>query len=126
METEKYVLRRALGGERDPHYRIDYRQELNEAQCQAVVTTDGPLLAIAGAGTGKTRTLVFRVARLVEGGVDPNQILLLTFTLKAAGEMLRRAIVLLDGRCERVAGGTFHSFANTVLRRHGSALGLHS
>ena len=125
-ESDKYVLRRDLGGRREDHFRINYRQELNPAQYEAVVTTNGPILVVAGAGTGKTRTLVFRVARLVEAGVDPGQILLLTFTRKAAGEMLRRASLLLDGRCDRVAGGTFHSFANTVLRRHGKALGLQS
>lgn len=91
-----------------------------------MVTTDGPVLVVAGAGSGKTRTLVFRVARLVEQGIDPQGILLLTFTRKAASEMLRRATGLLDGRCEQVGGGTFHSFANIVLRRYGSALGLQS
>ena len=125
-ESDKYVLRRDLAGRRDPHFRIDYRAELNPAQYEAVVTTDGPVLVVAGAGTGKTRTLVYRVARLVESGVDPLQILLLTFTRKAAGEMLRRASLLLDGRCDRVAGGTFHSFANITLRRYGRVLGLES
>jgi len=125
-ESDKYVLRRDLAVRRDPQFRIDYRAELNPAQYEAAITTEGPVLVVAGAGTGKTRTLVYRVARLVESGVDPAQILLLTFTRKAAGEMLRRASQLLDGRCERVAGGTFHSFANTVLRRHGKALGLAS
>jgi DNA helicase-2/ATP-dependent DNA helicase PcrA len=125
-ESDKYVLRRDLGGRRAAHFRIDYRAELNPAQYEAVVSTEGPVLVVAGAGTGKTRTLVYRVARLVESGVDPAQILLLTFTRKAAGEMLRRASLLLDGRCDRVAGGTFHSFANTTLRRYGRAIGLES
>jgi DNA helicase-2/ATP-dependent DNA helicase PcrA len=84
----------------------------------------GPLLVIAGAGTGKTRTLIYRVARLVETGVPPASILLLTFTRRAAEEMLRRACLLLDRRCEMVAGGTFHSFANTLLRRHAGAIGF--
>ncbi len=123
-DPDKYVLRRNLGSRRDEHFRINYRDELNPAQFAAVTTTEGPMLVVAGAGTGKTRTLVFRVARLVESGIDPAQILLLTFTRKAAGEMLRRGSLLLDGRCDRVAGGTFHSFANTVLRRHGKVLGL--
>src|ERR1700675_2866031 len=122
--SDKYVLRRDPGVRRAEQFRIDYRAELNPAQHEAVTTVDGPLLVVAGAGTGKTRTLVYRVARLVESGVDPGTILLLTFTRKAAAEMLRRASLLLDGRCDRVAGGTFHSFANTVLRRHGKALGL--
>jgi len=87
---------------------------------------EGPLLVIAGAGTGKTRTLVYRVARLVDLGVDPQSILLLTFTRRAAEEMLRRASLLIDNRCEKVAGGTFHSFANVVLRQYGRKIGLAS
>ena len=125
-ESDKYVLRRDLGVRRETQYRINYREELNPAQYEAVTTTSGPVLVVAGAGSGKTRTLVFRVARLVESGTEPASILLLTFTRKAAAEMLRRASTLLDGRCDRVSGGTFHSFANTVLRRYGSALGLAS
>jgi DNA helicase-2/ATP-dependent DNA helicase PcrA len=97
--------------------------ELNEAQYRAVTHPGGPLLVIAGAGTGKTRTLVYRVAYLVERGVDPRSILLLTFTRKAAQEMMERASRILDARCEMVAGGTFHSFANLTLRRYGSLLG---
>jgi len=123
-DSNKYVLRRDVVPQREPSFRIDYQSELNAAQYEAVVTTDGPVLVVAGAGTGKTRTLVFRVARLVELGVDPANILLLTFTRKSAQEMLRRASSLLDGRCDRVAGGTFHSFANILLRRHGRALGI--
>lgn len=122
---EKYVLRRPPGAAAEG-FRIDYRGELNDAQLRAVRTIDGPVLVVAGAGTGKTRTLVHRAARMVEGGIDPGSILLLTFTRKAAAEMQRRASTLLDGRCERIAGGTFHSFANTVLRRHGAPLGLQS
>ena len=110
-----------------PHeLRIDYRRELNEAQYEAVTSIDGPHLIIAGAGTGKTRTIVYRVAYLVELGVKPDAILLLTFTRKAAQEMLRKASLLLDSRCDQVAGGTFHSFANTVLRRYAAQLGYDS
>ncbi|MCP4694949.1 MAG: ATP-dependent helicase [Desulfobacterales bacterium] len=105
-------------------YRINYEEELNPAQLEAVLTREGPLLVIAGAGSGKTRTLTYRVARLVESGVQPWEILLLTFTRKAAQEMLKRASELLDRRCEKVAGGTFHSFANLILRRYGGAIGL--
>ena len=123
-DSGKYVLRRDRSPQRDEQFRINYREELNPAQYDAVVSTRGPVLVVAGAGTGKTRTLVFRVARLVESGIDPASVLLLTFTRKAAGEMLRRASQLLDGRCDHVAGGTFHSFANTILRRHGKPLGL--
>jgi len=105
------------------HLRIDYRGELNEAQYEAVTSVNGPHLIIAGAGTGKTRAIVYRVAYLVELGVKPDAILLLTFTRKAAQEMLRKAAVLLDSRCEQVSGGTFHSFANTILRKYASVLG---
>ncbi len=105
-------------------FTIDYKQELNQAQYEAVTSVNGPHLIIAGAGTGKTRTVVYRVAYLVELGVKPDNILLLTFTRKAAQDMLRRASLLLDARCERIAGGTFHSFANSILRKHASLLGF--
>lgn len=104
-------------------YKINYENELNPAQLEAVMHGKGAALVIAGAGTGKTRTLVYRVARLIEDGVRPESILLLTFTRKSASEMLRRAAMLLDGRCEKVSGGTFHSFAMNVLRRHAENLG---
>src|SRR5438045_1675018 len=98
--------------------KIDYEKELNPGQLEAVVSTEGPHLVIAGAGSGKTRVLVFRTAYLVEQGVAPEQILLLTFTRRAAREMLERASYILDERCQKVSGGTFHSFANSMLRRH--------
>lgn len=98
--------------------KLYLKQELNPRQFEAVESTEGPHLIIAGAGSGKTRILVYRVANLVQKGVCPNEILLLTFTRKAAEEMLRRACQLLDGRCEKVSGGTFHSFANSVLRKY--------
>jgi DNA helicase-2/ATP-dependent DNA helicase PcrA len=97
--------------------RIDYARELNEPQYQAVTASDGPLLVVAGAGSGKTRTLVYRVAWLVEQGVSPDSILLLTFTRRAAREMISRAASMLDHRCQRVLGGTFHWLANRVLLR---------
>ncbi|TAL67971.1 MAG: ATP-dependent helicase [Bacteroidetes bacterium] len=87
---------------------------------------NGAALVIAGAGTGKTRTLVYRLARLVEDGVQPDSILLLTFTRKASTEMLRRASTLLDGRCERVSGGTFHSFSLNILRKYAKLLSMES
>ncbi|MFA4854511.1 MAG: ATP-dependent helicase [Candidatus Omnitrophota bacterium] len=102
--------------------KIDYRRELNCAQLKAVESIDGPHLVIAGAGSGKTRVLVHRVAYLVEKGVRPEQILLLTFTRRAANEMLRRASLLLDERCKKVSGGTFHSFANMILRKYAKLL----
>jgi ATP-dependent DNA helicase UvrD/PcrA len=110
----------------ESQFSIDYQNELNESQLKAVRHIDGPALVIAGAGTGKTRTLTYRVARLIEQGVPPESILLLTFTRKAAREMLRRAAILLDERSDRVSGGTFHSFANKVLRQYSALVGLAS
>ena len=104
--------------------RIPYKKALNPSQLEAVQFKEGPLLVIAGAGSGKTRTLTYRVARLVEEGISPGSILLLTFTRKASQEMLKRAAALLDNRCERVSGGTFHSFSHAVLRRHASKIGF--
>lgn len=101
----------------------DFDHELNDAQRHAATSGDGPHLVIAGAGSGKTRVLVYRVAHLVSMGAPPESILLLTFTRRAAQEMLRRASALLDERCRRVAGGTYHSFANQILRRHAKRLG---
>jgi len=104
--------------------KIDYKRELNSAQLMAVQSTEGPHLVIAGAGSGKTRVLVHRVAYLVEKGIKPEDILLLTFTRRAASQMLKRASLLLDERCQKVSGGTFHSFANMVLRKYAKVLGL--
>ena len=106
------------------HKQIDYKNELNAAQLEAVRSTQGQYLVIAGAGSGKTRTLVYRVAFLVEKGIKPEEILLLTFTRKAAEEMLSRASTLLDERCRKVSGGTFHSFANSILRKYAKLLGI--
>jgi DNA helicase II / ATP-dependent DNA helicase PcrA len=103
---------------------IDYETELNEAQLKAVKTTEGPLLIVAGAGTGKTRTLVYRVARLIEIGVKPESVLLLTFTRRAATSMLTRAAALADARCQRVSGGTFHALGHSVLRKFAEQAGV--
>jgi DNA helicase-2/ATP-dependent DNA helicase PcrA len=98
---------------------------LNAEQRAAVLHGAGPLLVVAGAGSGKTRTLAARVARLVDEGVAPDRILLLTFTRRAAAEMLRRAGAMVDRNAPgRVWGGTFHSIANRLLRRHGESVGL--
>ena len=86
----------------------------------------GPILVIAGAGSGKTRTLTYRVAYLIENGVEPENILLLTFTNKASREMLERVGNLLPHDISRIWGGTFHSVANRLLRRHANALGFSS
>jgi DNA helicase II / ATP-dependent DNA helicase PcrA len=99
--------------------------DLNPEQRLAVTHDDGPLLVVAGAGSGKTRTLASRVARLVADGATPERILLLTFSRRAAREMLQRAARLTgDQRAARVAGGTFHAVANRILRQHGTAVGL--
>ncbi len=110
--------------DRAKRFLIHYKEELNPAQYEAAVTHQGPLLVLAGAGSGKTRTLVFRVARMVEAGIDPTSILLMTFTRRAAQEMLQRVETLLGNRCDLVTGGTFHSFANTILRRYAQLLGF--
>ena len=102
---------------------IDFTRDLNPAQREAVQATEGPLLVIAGAGSGKTRTIVYRLAHLVERGVAPESILLLTFTRKAAQEMLARASLLLGQGLTGGSGGTFHSFAYAQLRRHAHILG---
>ncbi|MBN1625533.1 MAG: UvrD-helicase domain-containing protein [Deltaproteobacteria bacterium] len=104
--------------------KVDYQKSLNPAQLEAVMTLNGPVLVIAGAGSGKTRTLVYRVARLIEHGVSPENILLLTFTRKASGEMLERAAGLADERCRFVSGGTFHSLSHQVLRSRADLIGF--
>lgn len=121
--TTQYILKKPTEPIRNSS-GLDYRKELNDAQYEAASAVEGPLLIIAGAGTGKTRTLVYRVAHLIDGGVDPRSILLLTFTRRAAEEMIRRAGLLIDSRCNQVAGGTFHSFANLVLREYGRRIDL--
>ncbi len=121
---EKYMLRSDAESHQPRQFTIDYKHELNPSQYEAATTRDGPVLVLAGAGSGKTRTLIFRVARMIEEGIDPASLLLLTFTRRAAEEMIQRAEALMGGRCDKVTGGTFHSFANTVLRRYASLLGF--
>jgi DNA helicase-2/ATP-dependent DNA helicase PcrA len=104
--------------------RIDFAAELNPQQLAAVTAGPGPALVIAGAGSGKTRTLTYRVAYLVQNGVAPQNILLLTFTNKAAREMLERVAVLLPNDLTGLWGGTFHSVGNRLLRRHAEAAGF--
>lgn len=105
-------------------YRLDYEKLLNKQQLEAVKTFSGPILCIAGAGSGKTRTLIYRVARMIESGINPESILLLTFTRKAARNMLNRVAVLVGETGKKVAGGTYHSFAVQMLRQYGHYLGL--
>ncbi len=98
--------------------RLDYESHLNASQCEAAMALEGPVLVIAGAGTGKTRTLTYRVARLLETGTAADRIVLLTFTRRAAQEMIGRVGRLLGGDCHDIVGGTYHGFASRMLRRH--------
>src|SRR4030095_3067709 len=103
--------------------QIDYANELNAQQHAAVIAWPGPSLVIAGAGSGKTRTLTYRVAYLLEQGIPADRILLLTFTNKAAKEMMRRVTDLLGHELASLWGGTFHSIGNRILRQHAALLG---
>lgn len=120
---KKFVLRKTEGSQREPDYEVPYNDLLNERQLEAVFHDRGPALVIAGAGSGKTRTLIYRVSRLVESGTDPSRILLLTFTRRAANEMLSRASDVLDERCRRVKGGTFHFYCSSILHQYASEIG---
>ena len=123
-DVKTYVLKRSDDEAVPRKLSIDYAAALNPQQLAAVTAGEGPSLVIAGAGSGKTRTLVYRVAYLIDSGVDPSNILLLTFTRKSAQEMLQRAGELIGARSERVCGGTFHSVANLLLRRYGRSVGV--
>ncbi len=103
---------------------IDFKNALNEEQYAAVTAESGPSLVLAGAGSGKTRTLTYRVAYLLHSGVQPHEILLLTFTNKAAKEMLERVEDLTHIPRHKLWGGTFHSIGQRILRLHGEAIGL--
>src|ERR1041385_3607771 len=118
--SREYVLQpfRAPGD-----LQIDYARELNEQQHPAVTALPGPALVIAGAGSGKTRTLTYRVAYLLEQGIPPDRILLLTFTNKAASKMMRRVADLLGQEMASLWGGTFHSIGARILRMHAETLG---
>jgi DNA helicase-2/ATP-dependent DNA helicase PcrA len=118
--SRQYSLNRAAS----PALRIDYAALLNPQQHQAVTAAPGPALVIAGAGSGKTRTLTYRVAYLVENGVSPSSILLLTFTNKAAREMLDRVTALVPHDLSGLWSGTFHSIGNRILRAHSEAAGF--
>lgn len=115
-----YTIRRAS---RSPVRRAAYEEKLNPQQLEVVMAGEGPLLVIAGAGSGKTRVITYRLARLVEDGVAPESILLVTFTNKAAREMLHRAAALIKADARRVWGGTFHHAGNLILRRYGELVG---
>jgi DNA helicase-2/ATP-dependent DNA helicase PcrA len=104
----------------------DYLKELNPQQLEAVKAEDGPCMVIAGAGSGKTRVVTSRVAYLMEKGVPAENILLVTFTQKAAREMLERAAALVNTDISKLWGGTFHHIGNLILRKHASKLGFKS
>ncbi|HTL69848.1 MAG TPA: UvrD-helicase domain-containing protein, partial [Candidatus Eisenbacteria bacterium] len=119
--TKKYVLKSA------PHevsFSIDYRKELNDEQHAVVTGADGACLVLAGAGSGKTRTLIYRVAYLLEKGARPEEILLVTFTNKASLEMRTRVEALLQTQSKGLWCGTFHHIGNRVLRMYGKEAGL--
>ncbi len=119
--ARSYTLQRTP---RESGSGIDYAAELNEQQYAAVTSPPGPALIIAGAGSGKTRTLTYRVAYLLDNGIEAKNILLLTFTNKAAREMLERVEALLPLDTNELWGGTFHSIGNRILRRHADRLGF--
>ncbi len=120
MPTE-YVIKKSFDPE---NFRVDYKKELNSEQLDVVVHGDGPCLVLAGAGSGKTRTIVYRVAYLIEKGVKPDNILLVTFTNKAAKEMMFRVEQLLGTFPKSLWGGTFHHVANLLLRKYAKAIGF--
>ena len=124
MAGKTRTLKRPSGSIKPSKTHIDYEGALNVAQLEAVTIFDGPVLVLAGAGSGKTRVITFRTAYLAEHGVDPAKIVLLTFTRRAAREMLARAQGLSGIDLDGVQGGTFHSFANRLLRCHGRLVGL--
>lgn len=122
---KKYVIKRAENSL--PEQLTRYREELNEEQFRVVTAKPGAALVVAGAGTGKTRTITYRVAYLIEQGVSPQRILLATFTNRAAREMLRRVENLTGSQnVHRVWGGTFHRIANLILRKHAVSIGYSS
>jgi DNA helicase-2/ATP-dependent DNA helicase PcrA len=123
-KIRRYTLKQPVKAQKQ--YRVRYDDELNQEQLDVVMAGDGPMLVIAGAGSGKTRALTYRVSRLIEDGVDPSDILLLTFTNKAAREMLSRVEELVTIDTRRIWGGTFHSIGNRILRQHAATIGYRS
>jgi DNA helicase-2/ATP-dependent DNA helicase PcrA len=123
-KVRRYTLKQPAKPQKQ--YRVRYEEELNSEQLEVVHAGEGPLLVIAGAGSGKTRTLTYRVSRLIEDGIDPSEILLLTFTNKASREMLSRVEQLVTIDTRRIWGGTFHSTGNRLLRQYAEPLGYRS
>jgi len=122
LHVNKFILK----GIGNNSFRINYEASLNKQQLEAVTAGKGPILVIAGAGSGKTRTITYRVAWLLDCGVPPERILLLTFTNKAAKEMLHRVEHLLSGEARKIWGGTFHHIGNLILRRYAHLLGYNN
>ncbi len=117
--TRKFVLH--------THKKVDatdFSEALNEEQLAVATAPGGPMLVVAGAGTGKTRALTYRLAWLVRAGVDPGRILLVTFTNRAAREMVHRVELLVEQQTRHLWAGTFHHVANRILRQYGSKLGI--
>lgn len=112
---KKYILHRDITPRKQ---LLDYEKELNEEQLAVVTAPDGPVLVIAGAGSGKTRVVTYRVSYLLERGISPQSILLLTFTNKAAREMLHRVEYLIKMDTRYIWGGTFHHIGNLILRQN--------
>src|SRR5687767_13943438 len=121
MKVRRYTLKKPAKPQKQ--YRVRYEEELNQEQLDVVMAGEGPMLVIAGAGSGKTRALTYRVSRLIEDGVDPAEILLVTFTNKSAREMLSRVEQIVTNDTRRIWGGTFHSIGNRLLRRHAETIG---
>ncbi len=124
QKVRKYTLKAPAKAQKQ--YRVRYEDELNREQLDVVMAGEGPMLVIAGAGSGKTRALTYRVSRLIEDGIDPSEILLVTFTNKAAREMLSRVEQLVTIDTRRIWGGTFHSIGNRLLRRYAEPIGYRS
>jgi DNA helicase-2/ATP-dependent DNA helicase PcrA len=123
-KIRRYTLKQPVKAQKQ--YRVRYEDELNAEQLDVVMAGEGPLLVIAGAGSGKTRALTYRVSRLIEDGVDPSEILIVTFTNKASREMLSRVEELVTIDTRRIWGGTFHSIGNRLLRQYAERIGYRS
>ncbi|MCD6310168.1 MAG: ATP-dependent helicase [Candidatus Eremiobacteraeota bacterium] len=121
--VREYILRH---DDSPPKFRVNYREDLNPQQYEAVTSPGGPTLVLAGAGSGKTRTLIYRVAWLIEQGISPARIMLVTFTNRAAKEMMFRVNSLLKFQVSGIWGGTFHHVGNLLLRRYAEKFGLTS
>ena len=123
-ESPTFSLEKELPKVKDDYNHIDFEKNLNDEQLSIINNIRGPMLVIAGAGSGKTRTIVYAVAKLLKSGTRPGQIMLVTFTNKAANEMIKRVEVLLGKKPKGIWAGTFHSMANRFLRMYAKTAGL--